>query len=464
MPLVDTIKSFFRTPSPSSRPWSPLFFHPTKRVRLLTAPHIPLEEEFLLPSPAPYSSSSASASADTDTATAKLLLNRYFPITIGALIPPSSQRFQVIGKLGFGRTSTVWLARDFSRREYAALKVLTHTASYPPAHTAGPAGERAVLQRLRQLDTLRAAASAVAAEAPSGRECLRVAAEEFALQDGRGRVKVLVEQPMAESWREKAARLGKEGRRMDMQEVKRGMRAVVRGLVYLHETAGIVHTDISSGNIFISIGDPSTLDAFLSRELADPSPRKPLPDYTVYTSRPIPPSTRTLLHPPAVLLGDFGSACFIERPLVHGAQPRVYRAPEVVLGVPWGVGVDVWSVGLVAWFMVTGKHLFPRPTGAGTGDEAHDAEEHIRDIISVLGMPPAGMWDNRFFTEKGEWKGTLALKPRSKTLRDLVSGVKGEEKEEFLEFVKMALVWDPKERATARKLLDSAWLHGVGDK
>jgi hypothetical protein len=34
---------------------------------------------------------------------------RYFPIQIGGIL---KNRYQVVGKLGWGVTSTVWLARD----------------------------------------------------------------------------------------------------------------------------------------------------------------------------------------------------------------------------------------------------------------------------------------------------------------------------------------------------------------
>ena len=37
------------------------------------------------------------------------LAERYYPVRIGELL---GSRYQVVGKLGFGTTSTVWLARD----------------------------------------------------------------------------------------------------------------------------------------------------------------------------------------------------------------------------------------------------------------------------------------------------------------------------------------------------------------
>ncbi|CAI7617682.1 unnamed protein product [Penicillium glandicola] len=46
----------------------------------------------------------------------------YYPINIGD-VPVS--KYQVLGKLGFGTTSTVWLARDLESRQYVTLKVYT---------------------------------------------------------------------------------------------------------------------------------------------------------------------------------------------------------------------------------------------------------------------------------------------------------------------------------------------------
>lgn len=39
----------------------------------------------------------------------KYATTRYYPVRIGQIL---QERYQVVGKLGFGVTSTVWLARD----------------------------------------------------------------------------------------------------------------------------------------------------------------------------------------------------------------------------------------------------------------------------------------------------------------------------------------------------------------
>lgn len=68
---------------------------------------------------------------------------RYYPVRIGELF---ASRYQVVGKLGFGATSTVWLARDLQDRRHVALKIFIRTASW--GNTQAP--ELPAYQRLAQ--------------------------------------------------------------------------------------------------------------------------------------------------------------------------------------------------------------------------------------------------------------------------------------------------------------------------
>ncbi|KAJ9490474.1 hypothetical protein VN97_g2812 [Penicillium thymicola] len=47
---------------------------------------------------------------------------QYYPANIGDVI---ISKYQIIGKLGFGTTSTVWLARDLKDHQYVTLKIYT---------------------------------------------------------------------------------------------------------------------------------------------------------------------------------------------------------------------------------------------------------------------------------------------------------------------------------------------------
>ncbi|KAJ5587170.1 uncharacterized protein N7459_002935 [Penicillium hispanicum] len=54
------------------------------------------------------------------------IAGRYYPTRIGEIL---QGRYQVVGKLGFGASSTVWLARDMDHRRYVTLKVFIKSTS-----------------------------------------------------------------------------------------------------------------------------------------------------------------------------------------------------------------------------------------------------------------------------------------------------------------------------------------------
>lgn len=67
-----------------------------------------------------------------------------------------------------------------------------------------------------------------------------------------------------------------------------------------------------------------------------------------------------------VRLIDLGSACFATDPPSSYVQSRPYRAPEVVLGLPYDGRIDVWSAGcLVAELLSGGRPLFAADSAAG---------------------------------------------------------------------------------------------------
>lgn len=62
-------------------------------------------------------------------------------------------------------------------------------------------------------------------------------------------------------------------------------------------------------------------------------------------------------------LCDFGSAMFAgENEITPYLVSRFYRAPEIILGLPYDHPLDMWSVGCCLYEFFTGKVLFPGPT------------------------------------------------------------------------------------------------------
>lgn len=77
---------------------------------------------------------------------------------------------------------------------------------------------------------------------------------------------------------------------------------------------------------------------------------------------------------------DYGSACFHNRTVYSYIQSRFYRCPEVMLGHPYGMEIDMWSLGCVAAELFFGLPLFP-------GTSEYDM---ILRITQMLGPMPDG--------------------------------------------------------------------------
>ena len=44
---------------------------------------------------------------------------------------------------------------------------------------------------------------------------------------------------------------------------------------------------------------------------------------------------------------DFGSSCFLDEVVYTYIQSRFYRAPEIMLGIPYSYAIDMWSFGCI---------------------------------------------------------------------------------------------------------------------
>ncbi|KAJ1847675.1 U4/U6 small nuclear ribonucleoprotein prp4 [Coemansia sp. RSA 2703] len=61
-----------------------------------------------------------------------------------------------------------------------------------------------------------------------------------------------------------------------------------------------------------------------------------------------------------VKLGDLGSACDVaECEITAYLVSRYYRAPEIILGMPYDQAIDMWSLGVTLFELYTGHIMFP---------------------------------------------------------------------------------------------------------
>ncbi|GFR86326.1 dual specificity tyrosine-phosphorylation-regulated kinase 1A [Elysia marginata] len=92
----------------------------------------------------------------------------------------------------------------------------------------------------------------------------------------------------------------------------------------------------------------------------------------------------------AIKIVDFGSSCQIGQRIYQYIQSRFYRSPEVLLGIPYDLAIDMWSLGCILVEMHTGEPLF-----AGSNEF-----DQMMKIVEVLGMPPKHLLDQAQKTRK----------------------------------------------------------------
>ncbi|CAH8519206.1 unnamed protein product [Schistosoma turkestanicum] len=94
---------------------------------------------------------------------------------------------------------------------------------------------------------------------------------------------------------------------------------------------------------------------------------------------------------------DFGSSCYTNECPYNYIQSRFYRAPEIILGLPYGTPIDMWSLGCILAEFITGEPLFP----------GEDAFDQLACIMEILGVPPVqmikkGSQSHHYFNSNGQ--------------------------------------------------------------
>jgi dual specificity tyrosine-phosphorylation-regulated kinase 1 len=164
-----------------------------------------------------------------------------------------------------------------------------------------------------------------------------------------------------------------------------------------------------------------------------------------------------------IKLIDFGSSCQLGEKIYSYLQSRYYRSPEVILGLPYDMSIDMWSLGCILVEMHTGEALF----------NGSNEQDQIYKIVEVLGIPPSFMLEEspkaaRFFEKNhnGEWQCKRTQKgymlPGTRLLKDIIgvdtggpggrrTGETGHSKDDYARFYDLLvrmLKYDPKVRCS----------------
>ena len=90
-------------------------------------------------------------------------------------------------------------------------------------------------------------------------------------------------------------------------------------------------------------------------------------------------------------LCDFGSASYLaDCSITPYLVSRFYRAPEIMLGCEYGVGIDTWSVGCVLYELYTGRILF----------DGRDNNDMLHKIKQLRGDYPARLTRRAAFASR----------------------------------------------------------------
>lgn len=153
---------------------------------------------------------------------------------------------------------------------------------------------------------------------------------------------------------------------------------------------------------------------------------------------------------------DFGSSCFENEKVYTYIQSRFYRSPEVILGMTYGLPIDMWSLGCILAELYTGVPIFP----------GENEQEQLACIMEVFGPPEKHLIEKStrkklFFDSMGKPRLTVSSKgrrrrPSSKTLQQVLKC----DDEAFLDFLARCLRWDPDRRLKPEEAIRHEFISG----
>ncbi|KAK2787077.1 hypothetical protein FQN51_003454 [Onygenales sp. PD_10] len=362
----------------------------------------------------------------------------YYPIKIGEVF---KDRYRVIAKLGYGAYSTVWLAWDERAKQYTSLKVCVSqdTESSP------------IINEVNMLRRLKGFADTEQRDLP-GVGFTRLADDIFEID---GRHYCIASKPQGQSIRV-------------LQETfpngilpKLLVKSIIHRLWFsvnwFHSTCGVIHTDISPQNVLMQLEDDSSLKDVEDQESQDPS----VPIFTTDGAAPVYRSRGTKLELSGLpVLADFGQMKLGEGQINQDWwMSDLYRAPEVLLGLPWGYPVDVWSIGVMTLELMEGKNLF---NPIDWVNNQYVLPLALAQCIGYLGLPPLEMVRksplfSTYFDEQGNWASEPPI-PKTSFEAFVTTIPPGEEKDQFLRFIRKILTWDPEARANSYELIQDEWM------
>jgi len=142
---------------------------------------------------------------------------------------------------------------------------------------------------------------------------------------------------------------------------------------------------------------------------------------------------------------DFGSATYKHNRIHTYIQSRYYRAPEILLGIPYDIGIDLWSIGCIIYELMTGNPLF------NSKNETDLILAHYKFI---------GKFDDRYISKITKRFSILDRYNISPCLDRPYEKLEKLHKHEFLcDFLKNIFKWSSEERLSISQALEHPFIN-----
>ena len=129
---------------------------------------------------------------------------------------------------------------------------------------------------------------------------------------------------------------------------------------------------------------------------------------------------------------------------------------QSLIGLEYGLPIDMWSFGCILAELLTGYPLFP----------GENEQEQLLCIMEIMGLPPSSMLAKAtrrkvFFDSNNNPRIVPNSKGRKRrpNTKSLESVLKCNDKL-FLDFLRRCLVWDPEQRMTPHEASRHRWITG----
>lgn len=156
---------------------------------------------------------------------------------------------------------------------------------------------------------------------------------------------------------------------------------------------------------------------------------------------------------------DYGSSCYANEKVFTYIQSRFYRAPEVMLGMDYGMPIDMWSTGCILAELYTGRPLFP----------GENEPDQLACVMQLIGVPEKQYLDRCarrkvFFDTYDQPRKSINSKgkkrrPNSLRFTEVLRRSSFEIFDrDFMDFISRCLTWEPEERMKPAEALNHPWI------